>query len=414
MLCSRCKREIPDGSMFCNLCGKRQAATTPPVQRKRRRRPKGSGTIYMIRDKKRKSPWVAVSGNGAYLGCFPSEGEARLAVDAANSQAVTRENYKLTLAGVYESFCHSPHYQKLGKSGKDGLSAAWERLSPLHARKAASVKLSEYQQILDTAEIKKRFKALTAAEIELLIPSEKKRYLKLLSQPAKPLGYDGKNRIKQLVSHLYNEMIRLEMIGKDGNLSDLLVLPPAPCPQKRNFTKSEKEILRAHDADEVVKIILIYIDTGMRLNELLKMKKISVDLERRIMIGGSKTEAGRNRIIPITDSIYPYVEHFYNKSNIYLIEEDNHPISDDTFRNRRFYPKLDELGIERKDKDGKNILTPHRTRHTMAADAITAGVSPVALTKVLGHSKFSTTADKYADDLDITYLHNEMEKMKKC
>ena len=50
----------------------------------------------------------------------------------------------------------------------------------------------------------------------------------------------------------------------------------------------------------------------------------------------------------------------------------------------------------------------------MAADAITAGVSPVALTKVLGHSKFSTTADKYADDLDITYLHNEMEKMKKC
>ena len=97
-----------------------------------------------------------------------------------------------------------------------------------------------------------------------------------------------------------------------------------------------------------------------------------------------------------------------------MIEEDNHPISDDTFRNRRFYPKLDELGIERKDKDGKNILTPHRTRHTMAADAITAGVSPVALTKVLGHSKFSTTADKYADDLDITYLHNEMEKMKKC
>lgn len=157
MLCSRCKREIPDGSMFCNLCGKRQAATTPPVQRKRRRRPKGSGTIYMGCDTKRKSPWVAFSGSGVYLGRFPSEGEARLALDAANSQAVARENYKLTLAGVYDSFCHSPHYQKLGKSGKDGLSAAWERLSPLHARKATSVKLSEYQQILGYCRSKKAF-----------------------------------------------------------------------------------------------------------------------------------------------------------------------------------------------------------------------------------------------------------------
>lgn len=46
MQCIRCKREIPDGAAFCPWFGKRLPDTAPPAQRKKRRRPKGSGTVY--------------------------------------------------------------------------------------------------------------------------------------------------------------------------------------------------------------------------------------------------------------------------------------------------------------------------------------------------------------------------------
>lgn len=46
MQCCRCHEEITDGSLFCNFCGKRQPEWAPPAQRKKRRRPKGSGTVY--------------------------------------------------------------------------------------------------------------------------------------------------------------------------------------------------------------------------------------------------------------------------------------------------------------------------------------------------------------------------------
>lgn len=47
----------------------------------------------------------------------------------------------------------------------------------------------------------------------------------------------------------------------------------------------------------------------------------------------------------------------------------------------------------------------------MAADAIKSEVDPVALSKVLGHAKFSVTVDKYADDLDSDFLKDEIEKI---
>lgn len=412
MNCQRCKKQIPNGSYFCMFCGKRQVEA-PPVQQHKRRRPKGSGSVYRAGNS-RTNPWVAVTGEGVYLGRFPDQGAARLALDAANEARRNAANLRLTLRGVYESFRSSPRYEKLGKSGRDGLAAAWERLRPLWDRKATSVSLSEYQAIIDGAMVAKRYKELTPDEVERLTPAQKKRYFELKAQPPQPLGYDGKNRIKQLVSHLYNEMIRLEMIGKEGNLAELLVLPAQPKSHKRNFTAAEKDVLERHADDETVKIILIYLYTGMRLDELLKIERADVHLDEKVMIGGSKTDAGRDRRIPITSRCEPLIAYFYHErpGRKYLIERKGKPISEDTFRRAMFYPTLEALGIRYQNDDGKNVLTPHRTRHTMTADAIASGVDPVALSKVLGHTKFSTTADKYADDLDLSFLQNEIEKVK--
>lgn len=404
MKCQRCGEPLESGYAFCPFCGKR--LSQKPAQRRTRRRPKGSGSVYKLSGTRAK-PWAAMTGEKVLLGTYATSGEAVEALDSYNAQKLPADRNRYTLAQVWQSFRESPAWGKLSDKGREGLLSAWKRLEPLAGRKAVSIGVCDYQEILDTAMKTPRYKAYTAEEIAGMTESQRERYMELISQPPEPLGYDGKNRIKQLVSHLYNEMIRLQITKE--NLSNVLVLPVQQARKKRNFTAEEKAILKAHDDDEVVKIILIYIGTGMRLNELLRLPKDHVDLKRRILTGGSKTEAGRNRVVPILDTVYPYVEYFYNRAKKYLIEESGRVIRDDTFRRYRFYPKLEELGIQYQE-DGKTVLTPHRARHTFVADSITGGVAPEALTKIAGYSRYDVAVDKYADDLDLDYLREEMKK----
>jgi uncharacterized Zn finger protein (UPF0148 family) len=48
--CIKCKAALPDGALFCPMCGKKQAS----VDRKATKRGNGTGTVY-----KRGSSWVA-------------------------------------------------------------------------------------------------------------------------------------------------------------------------------------------------------------------------------------------------------------------------------------------------------------------------------------------------------------------
>ena len=406
MECIRCHRDIPDDAKFCPYCAKRQAGTPAP-QRRKRRRAKGSGSVYKL-DNKRSRPWVALAPDRTLIGTYASSGEAVQALDAYNAKQLPADRRKYTLAQVYGSLQQSPRWAKLSAKGREGLQAAWQRLAPLHDRPALSISITEYQDIIDSAMLMPRYKPLSPAELAELPPSRRARYEALATQAPQPLGYDGKNKIKQLISHLYAEMIRLEISTQ--NMADQLVLPEQPSSRKRNFTPEEEKILLAHDDLDDVKIILIFLRTGMRLGELLTLPRTNVDLAAGVIIGGSKTKAGRNRKIPILSAIRPYIEYFYAKGGNLLIENNGKPMTEDHFRRQHFYPTLTALGICYQDDDGNNILTPHRTRHTAAAQAIQNHVDPVALSKVLGHAKFSTTVEKYGDDISIDFLRKEMEK----
>ena len=61
-----------------------------------------------------------------------------------------------------------------------------------------------------------------------------------------------------------------------------------------------------------VDIILIMIYTGLRPTELLEIQTENVHLDEKYMVGGMKTEAGKDRIIPLNDQIIPLVKNRYD------------------------------------------------------------------------------------------------------
>ena len=81
------------------------------------------------------------------------------------------------------------------------------------------------------------------------------------------------------------------------------------------------------------------------------------------------------------------------------------------FRSRQFYPFLDKYNL---NSDGK--LTPHSCRHTYALLCVKYGLNQKATMDLLGHSKFSTTAEIYANATakDIDFLTSEADKLRRC
>ena len=148
------------------------------------------------------------------------------------------------------------------------------------------------------------------------------------------------------------------------------------------------------DGSEAARIVLMLLATGMRIGELFSLPL--EDYHKTYVIGGSKTEAGKNRVIPIRPEGRKHFEYFAQQADGALL------LSGYTgqkiyanYRGRDYYPLLKRLGIKKK--------SPHATRHTYASRAVKEGIPPEILQKILGHADYSTTANVYTH-IDIKTL----------
>ena len=136
-----------------------------------------------------------------------------------------------------------------------------------------------------------------------------------------------------------------------------------------------------------VDIILIYIYTGMRPVELLDIKSEDVHLNERYMIGGAKTEAGKNRIIPICDAIAPLIEKRLDEKRPYLITNKygNH-YTRAVYSSSNFITVINKLNLNH---------TPHDCRYTFSALADTYGMNQTCQKIIMGHSLQSRNGNAF-------------------
>lgn len=352
MLCCRCKREIPDSSNFCLHCGKRITATPP--QRRTRRRAKGSGTVYKLKGNRAK-PWVAYSGG--LLGTYATAGEAVEALDRYNIDKPAMEELNSTFAGIYDQWKKTA-FPAIGEKSRDSYEQAFARAGALHGRKMRNLKVADFQEIIDGIVAEGKSRSLC----------EKQRLL---------------------FSQLCQYAMKQDLMNK--NYAQLLVLPGRGDGKKRVISTEEQSEIRAKMQDpkysDIAKIATVLCYTGMRINELLHMEKKDVHLEERYMVGGEKTDAGRNRSIPIHKAIVPIIEEWMQSETDWLLPSAAGTPRDDSKVRKAFQSLMRACGIQG--------VTPHTCRHTAATNMIAAGVRPEIVKQILGHSDFSTTVNLY-------------------
>ena len=380
MKCVRpcCRKEIPDGASFCPWCGKKQPEAAPQ-QRKKRRRPTGSGTVYQKKDEGRVRSWVARSGRGELIGSFETSAEAVLALDDYNAKHTSVARLRYTFGDVYEKW-KELHYKDIGPKGRDSYERAFAKALELHKRPMRELKTEDYQAVITA-----------------------------LADAGKSRSMCEKQR--QLFSQLCKWAMQNDIITI--NYAEGLRLP-APSPKKeRTLTDDELGKIKAIADDsskgnrfrQVAQLAMVLTYTGMRIDELLSMRCDDVHLKERYMQGGEKTEAGKNRIIPILDPIYKIIAFWMLDSGCeWLIPSKAGTKLDKRNVATKFRALMQECHIEG--------VHPHTLRHTASSKMVECGLEKTAVQAILGHKNFSTTANKYVSHNDPAYLLQEMQKMK--
>jgi len=158
-------------------------------------------------------------------------------------------------------------------------------------------------------------------------------------------------------------------------------------------------------AVQTAMLTMIFLFTGMRISELFTLSVSSIHLEAPVpyLQGGVKTEAGKNRVIPIHRRILPFFQFFCDRAEGDLMVSgfcgNKRP---DGWRSRDYAKMLESLGI--------SYRVPHNTRKTMATNAAQAGVDQIALAKLMGWTDIDV-GTKYYIAPEAAYLAAELDKL---
>lgn len=161
------------------------------------------------------------------------------------------------------------------------------------------------------------------------------------------------------------------------------------------FSADDIKILFENDDVPLVDTILILIYTGMRISEFLNLNKFQVNLQEMVIVGGLKTDAGRDRIIPIHPKIQKYIINHYESCQNKLIEHNGKPYTSRYYR-KCYYRVLEELSVKK--------ISPHKARHTFFTLMSLYCKDSKAMADIGGHTDARFT--------ESVYVHPDIERLR--
>lgn len=334
--------------------------------------PNGYGSVVKLSGKRRK-PWAVRISNivelpdgtikrkQTYLAYFAKQESALQHLTEYNNGSIVTEHIKYSENPTFAEMFSK--WKKYKNSLKDKLTAstwrnydiAYNHLIDLHHIKLINIKVVDAQNCLN----KWNHKSKTTI-----------------------------SSMRALLKGVYSYAVMNEYIETD--ITQYLVFEHTDSnePIHHRFTDAEIKLLwsKLYEVNNV-DIILIYIFTGMRPTELLNVLTENVHIDKKYMVGGMKTEAGKDRVIPLNDKIIPLVKNRLDQNKKYLINNKfgNH-YTYGTYQNGNWQTVTNKLELKH---------NPHDCRYTFASLADNAGMNDVCLKLILGHSIQDVTKGVY-------------------
>lgn len=345
--------------------------------------PNGYGSVYKLSGKRRK-PFVVKKTLGyrvdkeagksvrddLIIGYAETKAEGLQMLADYNSNPYDVKASRLTFSDLYEEWSER-EFKTASGATITAHQAAYKACQPLYNKLFINIKAGDLQYLFDTTD----------------------------------KNYPTMRKMKNLIIQMYKYAMKYDYVSKDYSqfidLSEHRDKNPN-CYNRKKFADNEIELLFQNDSDRICQTILILIYTGLRIGELLDLKKEDVHLEERYFdVIASKTVNGIRKV-PIADKIYPYFKSWYEDTDSeYLIHhQDGSSYKYDNYYKDRFLPVMDQLKMEH---------TPHCCRYTFSSLMHKAEIRETIRKKIMGH-KQDLINDTYTQ-LDIQELVDAVNKI---
>ena len=353
MECIKCRKPLQDDFTYCPYCGKKQVS-----ERKHKKRANGTGCIYKLPGNREKC-WAAKK-NQIHIGTFATRSEAQKALERLTDTEIN-EKYNMTFRQVYERW-HAEHSRNITEKTLKDYEWAFKLCEPIHDKKIRNILRSDYQALIIAQE-----------------------------QQGKSKGTCNKLRV---VLNMLGRWAYEEGITTTNNAENLTT-SAKQLSEREIFLEADIEAIRKSKVN-AADIALILIASGCRPGELFKVPL--VDCYDDYFIGGSKTEAGKNRVIPVgSEGLAAYQKikkEAQAKGSALLIDGYAGSHVYNNYAKREWKELMEEIG--------RPGYTPYSCRHTFITNAIKGGMDLPVLEAIVGHLDRETTkiyTHLRADDL---------------
>ena len=395
--CPECRHDVSDKALTCPNCGypmNMPSSTKPRIRNgKPTKLPNGYGTIYKMSGKRSRpyramktDKWIIdpVTGKSkqirSTIGYYQSREDAMIALANYNENPYDIKADSITFSEVYEKWSENYFPTLSNPSSVRTVTAAYAYCNGLYDMRMKDIKVSHLEGTILNAQV----------------------------------GDSTKSRIKSLFNMMYKYAVAHDIVEKDY----ASVMFANGNPIKRSRTKevipfSQEEIFLLWDNLDSIAfadMILIGIYSGWRPQELAIFKVADIDIKVGTMLGGLKTDAGKNRIVPIHPLIRPLIENRMKEATSMQSEF----LFNDANGQQGTYMTYDKYRkrFEKVMKYLKLTHRPHETRHTFITKAKACNVDEYILKLIVGHAIDDITEKVYTHRT-IDQLRAEMEKITK-
>lgn len=341
--------------------------------------PNGFGSI-IFRDVNRRKPWQVrktIDGRQRVIGYYATYDEALGFLVAYNKDPSIFSPSTITFSEVFNLMA-SERFVSLAPATVANYKAAYKYCSPLYEKRFVDITISDLQSVIHKMSMNK-------------------------------IGYASQKKCRQVFHHMFNYAIKYRIIEPCNNVSAYVDIDKKKLVYKktpfniRQLNRVKAIIETSGELAEWAMCVVMMCYSGVRPSEFLAVTRTDVKLKQRyFIVRDSKTEAGRNRAVPISKKTLSYFEHWLAKNNKTLIADKNgHKLSYHRFR--IFFDKVMAAA--------RCKHTPHECRHTCATMLDNVNANDTAIKRILGHSVQGITKGVYTHK-DIHQLKRAIDLMR--